>query len=202
MSWDAAAGPGGQSAYQLRDNSVVLSADRGRFLEPGSDEVGWIATHGHLPLGYLGDPEKTNATFPTIDGIRYCVTGDRARFAPGGQLVFLGRESACINTGGEKVFAEEVERVVKSHPAVCDALVVGTPSARWGQQVTAVVSVTAGRPAPTLDELRAHCAPHLADYKVPKAIVVAAEIGRLPSGKPDYFWAREHAIRQLEGAHA
>src|SRR5436309_3306467 len=189
MSWNAASGPGGQSVYQLRDNSVVLSADRRRFLEPASDEVGWIATRGHLPLGYLGDPEKTREAFPTIDGVRYCVGGDRARFAPDGQLIFLGRESACINTGGEKVFAEEVERVVKSHPAVCDALVVGTPSARWGQQVTAVVSLTPGTAAPSLEELRAHCAPHLADYKMPKAVVVAPEITRSPSGKPDYLWA-------------
>jgi len=202
MSWNAASGPGGQSAYQLRENSAVLSGDRSRFLAPGSDEIGWIATRGHLPLGYLGDREKTQATFPIIDGVRYCVGGDRARFAPDGQLVFLGRESACINTGGEKVFAEEVERVVKSHPAVTDALVVGTPSARWGQQVTAVVAVAPGSPALSLDDLRAHCAPHLADYKVPKALVVAPEITRSPSGKPDYVWAKEHAMRHLESVHA
>jgi acyl-CoA synthetase (AMP-forming)/AMP-acid ligase II len=202
MSWNAASGPGGQSAYQLREGSVVLSDDRRRFLEPGSDEVGWIATRGHLPLGYLGDAEKTRQTFPTIDGVRYCVGGDRARYAPDGTLVFLGRESACINTGGEKVFAEEVERIVKSHPAVADALVVGTPSARWGQQVTAVVSLAPGTATLLLDELRAHCAPHLADYKVPKAVVLAPEIARSPSGKPDYTWAKEHAMRALEGAHA
>jgi fatty-acyl-CoA synthase len=139
MSWNAASGPGGQSAYQLRDNSVVLSADRAGLLAPGASEIGWIATKGHLPLGYLGDPERTRQTFPTIGGVRYCVGGDRARWDDDGQLVFLGRDSACINTGGEKVFAEEVERVVKSHSAVYDALVVGVPSARWGQQVTAVV---------------------------------------------------------------
>ncbi|HJQ84176.1 MAG TPA: AMP-binding protein, partial [Candidatus Binatia bacterium] len=202
MSWNAAAGPGGQSAYQLRDNSAVLSDDRTRFLEPGSDDIGWIATRGHLPLGYLGDPEKTRQTFPTIDGVRYCVGGDRARFGPDGALVFLGRESACINTGGEKVFAEEVERVVKSHPAVADALVVGTPSARWGQQVTAVVSLAPGTSGLGVEELRAHCAPHLADYKLPKALVVAAAITRSPSGKPDYVWAKEHATRALESAHA
>ena len=199
MSWDAAAGPGGQSAYQLRDNSVVLSDDRRRFLAPGTDEVGWLATKGHLPLGYLGDPERTRATFPVIDGVRYCVTGDRACFAPDGRLVFLGRESMCINTGGEKVYAEEVERVVKSHPAVYDALVVGTPSPRWGQQVTAVVSLRPGASLPSLAELRAHCAPHLADYKIPRAVVGAPEIGRSPSGKPDYAWAAEHARAHGEG---
>jgi acyl-CoA synthetase (AMP-forming)/AMP-acid ligase II len=202
MSWNAASGPGGQSAYQLRDNSVVLSADRSRFLEPGTDEVGWIATRGHLPLGYLGDPDRTRQTFPVIDDVRYCIGGDRARWGADGQLVFLGRDSACINTGGEKVFAEEVERVVKSHPAVWDALVVGTPSARWGQQVTAVVSLGPGAVAPTVDELRAHCASQLADYKIPRAVVVAPEIVRSPSGKPDYAWAKEHATHHVESRHA
>jgi 3-oxocholest-4-en-26-oate---CoA ligase len=193
MSWNAASGPGGQSAYQLRENSVVLSDDRSRFLTPGMDEIGWIATHGHLPLGYLGDPERTRQTFPVIDGTRYCIGGDRARWDADGQLVFLGRDSACINTGGEKVFAEEVERVVKSHPAVYDALVVGVPSARWGQQVTAVVSLAPGMAAPSVEELRTHCAGQLADYKLPKAVVVAPEIVRSPSGKPDYVWAKQHA---------
>ena len=200
MSWNAASGPGGGSVYQLRDNSVVLSGDRRRFLEPGSDEVGWIATRGHLPLGYLGDPERTRQTFPVIGGVRYCLGGDRARW-DGDRLVFLGRDSACINTGGEKVFAEEVERVVKSHPAVWDALVVGTPSARWGQQVTAVLSLAPGASAPTVDDIRAHCAAHLADYKIPRAVVVAAEIARSPSGKPDYAWAKEHATRSLTAPH-
>ena len=202
MSWDAAGGPGGHSAYQLRDNSVVLSADRTSFLAPGSEEVGWIATRGHLPLGYLGDPDRTRQTFPTIGGVRYCIGGDRARFAEDGRLIFLGRDSACINTGGEKVFAEEVERVVKSHPAVWDALVVGTPSARWGQQVTAVVSLGPGAAAPTVEELRAHCAGQLADYKIPRALVVAPEIVRSPSGKPDYAWAKEHAAHHVENRHA
>jgi fatty-acyl-CoA synthase len=202
MSWDAASGPGGQSAYQLRDNSVVLADDRRRTLGPGTDEVGWIATKGHLPLGYLGDAERTRQTFPVIDGVRHCVGGDRARWAEDGRLIFLGREAVCINTGGEKVFAEEVERIVKSHPAIWDALVVGTPSTRWGQQVTAVVSLTPGIAPPTLEELRAHCAGQLADYKVPKALVVAPEIVRSPSGKPDYGWAKSHAVRQMETRNA
>jgi len=193
MSWDAASGPGGHSAYQLRDNSVLLSEDRRRSLEPGGDEVGWLATRGHLPLGYLGDPERTRRTFPVIDGVRYCIGGDRARWAEDGRLLFLGRDSACINTGGEKVYAEEVERVVKGHPSVEDALVVGVRDARWGQRVTAVVSLRNAGASPTVEELRAHCAPHLADYKIPRAIVVAAEIARSPSGKPDYAWAKAFA---------
>jgi acyl-CoA synthetase (AMP-forming)/AMP-acid ligase II len=198
MSWNAGDTAGGVPAYQLRENTIVLAADRTRPLVPGSDEVGWIATRGHLPLGYLGDAEKTRQTFPVIDGVRWCITGDRARWADDGRLLFLGRESQCINTGGEKVFVEEVERVVKSHPAVYDALVVGTPSPRWGQQVTAVVAVHAGAAAPTLETLRRHCAAQLADYKIPRAVVLAAEIARSPSGKPDYAWARAHAVRHLE----
>ena len=202
MSYDAASAQQGPPAYQLRENSVVLTADRSRRLEPGSEEVGWIATSGHLPFGYLGDPERTRQTFPVIGGVRYCIGGDRARYGADGQLLFLGRDAVCINTGGEKVFAEEVERIVKSHPAVYDALVVGLPSRRWGQAVTAVVSLKPGAPSPSIDELRVHCGPHLADYKVPKAVVIAAEIVRSPSGKPDYAWAKEHATARLENTDA
>jgi len=135
---------------------------------------------------------------PVIDGVRYAVGGDRARYNERGQLVILGRESMCVNSGGEKIYVEEVERVVKSHPAVYDALVVGTPSGRWGQQVTAVVALRPGAASQSIDELRAHCAPHLADYKVPRALVTAAEIARSPSGKPDYAWAKTHALRGME----
>ena len=120
----------------------------------------------------MGDEEKTTATFPTIDGMRYAIGGDRGRYLPDGRVLFLGRDSSCINSGGEKIYAEEVERIVKSHPAVYDALVVGVPNERWGQQVTAVMALAPGAPAPALEELRAHCAPHLADYKLPKGIVV------------------------------
>jgi acyl-CoA synthetase (AMP-forming)/AMP-acid ligase II len=112
-------------------------------------------------------------------------------------VLFLGREAACINSGGEKIYAEEVERVVKSHPAVYDALVVGMPDARWGQQVTAVIALRPGATAPALDALRAHCAAQIADYKAPRALAVAAEIQRSPSGKPDYEWAKTHAAAAL-----
>jgi fatty-acyl-CoA synthase len=193
MSYDTESGHPGLPAYQLRDNTVLLSADRSRVLGPGTDEVGWTATKGHLPLGYLGDPEKTRQTFPVVDGVRYCVGGDRGRYLPDGRVLFLGREAVCINTGGEKVFAEEVERIVKSHPAVYDALVVGVASARWGQEVTAVVSINPGSATPTIEELRSHCAAQLADYKLPKRLVVAPEIMRSPSGKPDYGWAQSQA---------
>jgi fatty-acyl-CoA synthase len=202
MSYDTAASGQTPAAYQLRENSVVLSADRSRVLGPETREVGWIATRGHLPLGYLGDPERTRQTFPVIDGVRYSIGGDRARWEDDGRLLFLGREAACINTGGEKVYVEEVERVVKGHPAVYDALVVGTPSPRWGQQVTVVLSLKPGSTTPTPEALRAHCAPHLADYKIPRAVVVAPEIARSPSGKPDYDWAKRHAALAVETSDA
>jgi 3-oxocholest-4-en-26-oate---CoA ligase len=198
MSYDTASGEAGVPAYQLRDNTVLLAADRERILAPGTDEVGWLATKGHLPLGYLDDPERTRQTFPVIGGVRYCLGGDRARYAADGRLLFLGRESACINTGGEKVYVEEVERVVKSHPAIWDALVVGAPSPRWGQQVTAVVALKPGHAAPTAAELREHCAPHLAGYKIPRAVVTAPQIQRSVSGKPDYAWATRHAAAHGE----
>jgi len=197
MSTDTESGQTGIPAYPLRPGTVLLKADRSGVLEPGSDELGWITSTGDLCLGYLGDPERTRATFPVIGGVRYAIGGDRGRYLPDGRVLFLGRESSCINTGGEKVYVEEVERVVKSHQAVYDALVVGMPSERWGQQVTAVVSLVPGSAAPNTEDLRVHCAPHLADYKVPKAVVVAAEIVRSPSGKPDYDWAKRHAATVL-----
>jgi fatty-acyl-CoA synthase len=167
----------------------VLDATRDRELAPGSAEIGWLATAGFVPLGYLGDAEKTAATFPVVDGVRYSVPGDRARRAGDGSIVLLGRDAATINSGGEKIFAEEVEAVLMSHPAVYDALVVGRPSARWGQEVVAVVHLRA-EPAPSDDELQAHCATELARYKIPKAFVRRDYVQRSPSGKPDYAWAR------------
>ncbi len=194
MSYDTDSGEPGIPAYPLREGTVLLKADRSGILEPGTDEVGWLASRGNLPLGYLGDPEKTRQVFADVDGVHYSIGGDRGRWLADGRVLFLGRESSCINTGGEKVYVEEVERVVKSHPAVYDALVVGLPNERWGQQVTAVVSIKPGQQAPTLEALRAHCLPHLADYKVPKGLVTADEISRSPSGKPDYAWAKAHAL--------
>jgi acyl-CoA synthetase (AMP-forming)/AMP-acid ligase II len=202
MTNDTTSGHSGLPAYPPREGTVLLAGDRGSVLAPGSEEVGWIAFSGHLPLGYLGDPEKTRQTFPVVQGVRYSVGGDRGRWLPDGRLLFLGREAMCINTGGEKVFAEEVERVLKSHPAVDDALVVGTPSERWGQQVTAVVSLRAGAAPPSIEAVRAHCDPHLAGYKLPKALVTAPAIVRSPSGKPDYAWARQFALDALAASIA
>ena len=144
------------------------------------------------PLGYLGDAAKTARTFPVVDGVRYAVPGDRASIAADGTLHLYGRDSVTINSGGEKIFAEEVEQALKHHPAVYDAVVVGTPSERWGQQVTALVRLRDGA-RPSEDELRAVAAEHVAAYKLPKAFVFVDELVRAPSGKADYRWAQQHA---------
>lgn len=171
------------------DNSVVAE-DLSRVLEPGHDGLGWWAKRGFVPLGYLGDAEKTRRTFVTIDGVRYSVPGDRARLLRDGAIELHGRDSVTINSGGEKIFAEEVEHALKHHPAVYDAVVAGRPSERWGQEVVAVVKLRDGVPA-TEAELLAECAKHLARYKLPKAFVYRDEIVRSPSGKADYRWAKE-----------
>jgi acyl-CoA synthetase (AMP-forming)/AMP-acid ligase II len=168
--------------------AAVLDAERTRRLDPGDDEIGWLAQTGPMPRGYLNDPEKTRATYPIIDGTRYGVAGDRARIDSEGRIVLLGRESVTINTGGEKVFAEEVEQALKHHPDVIDALVVGRASERWGQEVVAVAHIVDSSEV-TDDELRAVCAEHVARYKLPKTIVRVPAVQRSASGKPDYVWA-------------
>ena len=182
--------------FELDPESGVLSDDLSAELPRDSTEVGWLARRGPVPLGYLGDPEKTARTFPELGGVRWTVPGDRARRDPDGRLRLLGRESVTINTGGEKVFAEEVELALKHHPAVLDAVVVGTPHDRFGQQVTAVVAPREGR-RPSDEELRGTAAEHLARYKLPRAFVFVASVQRAPSGKPDYAWARETAEAAL-----
>ena len=158
--------------------------------------MGWLAQTGRMPRGYLGDRTKTEQTFPTIDGTRYVVAGDRARLLADGRIELLGRESVTINTGGEKVFAEEVELALKHHPAVYDALVVGRPSEKWGQEVVAVVRFRHGTTDEVADdELIATAATHIARYKLPKAIIRVEQIERSASGKPNYTWAREVATR-------
>ena len=164
-----------------------------RRLAPDDDELGWLAQEGHVPLGYLGDAEKTARTFPVIDGVRYSVPGDRARYTPDGLLELQGRDSVTINSGGEKIFAEEVEAALMAHPAVYDAVVAGRPSDRWGNEVVAVVQLRACSTA-TADELLAEGEKHIARYKLPKAIVFVDRVERSPSGKADYRWARERAL--------
>jgi fatty-acyl-CoA synthase len=187
--------------FALSESNVVLSEDMTRVLAPGSDERGWLARAGRVPLGYYKDPEKTRRTFPVVDGVRYAVPGDRAALEPDGTLRLFGRDSVTINSGGEKIFAEEVEHALKHHPAVYDAVVVGTPSERWGQQVTALVRLRPGASASEA-ELRAAAGLHVAHYKLPKAFVFVDELVRAPSGKADYRWARERAIAALRVAPA
>ncbi len=182
--------------FTMNPDNVVLREDLSGVLLPGSDESGWLARRGHVPLGYYKDPEKTARTFPVVAGVRYAVPGDRARIGADGVLRLLGRDSVTINTGGEKVFAEEVEHALKHHPAVYDAVVVGTPHERWGQQVTAVVRLRHGEGA-SEDELRGAASAHLADYKLPRRFVFVDEIVRSPSGKADYRWARTAALEAL-----
>lgn len=172
--------------------TVLLDEARRRRLEPGDEPIGWLAQRGAVPQGYLGDPERTAMTFPRIDGVPHAVAGDRARLLPDGRIRLLGRESTVINTGGEKVHAEEVEQALKAHPAVYDVLVVGRASERWGQEVVAVVSPTPGRDFDARDVIEAAAA-SLARYKLPKDVVMVDRVRRSASGKPDYGWARRVA---------
>ncbi|MGX1811179.1 acyl-CoA synthetase [Nocardia sp. NPDC055321] len=171
----------------------VVAEDLGSVLEAGHEGIGWLAKRQFTPLGYKGDPAKTAKTFPVIDGVRYVLPGDRARHLENGNIELLGRDAVTINSGGEKVFAEEVEIAISTHPAVADVLVVGRPSERWGQEVVAVVQPVEGATA-TAEELIAHAAQALARYKLPKAVVFRPEIQRSPAGKADYRWAREQAV--------
>jgi acyl-CoA synthetase (AMP-forming)/AMP-acid ligase II len=174
------------------EGGTIVSEDLTRVLTPADDELGWLAQHGRVPLGYLGDPAKTRATFPTVDGVRYSVPGDRARFTKEGLIELHGRDSVTINSGGEKIFAEEVEAALAQHPAVYDAVVAGRPSERWGSEVVAIVQLRDGSRATTA-ELLAVCEQHIARYKLPKAIRFVDRVERSPSGKADYRWARTQA---------
>ncbi len=174
--------------FEPSPGTTVVADDLSRVLEPGHDGIGWLATRGRIPLGYLGDAAKSASTFPVIDGKRFSVPGDRARLLPEGLIEVLGRDSVTINTGGEKVFAEEVEAAVKAHPRVADTVVCGRPSERWGSEVVAIVASRDGGPIDP-DELLEECARHLARYKLPKAVILVPEVKRNPNGKADYRWA-------------
>jgi acyl-CoA synthetase (AMP-forming)/AMP-acid ligase II len=173
--------------------AVVVSEDMTRVLSPGDDEVGWLAQRSLIPLGYLGDPEKTAKTFPVIDGTRHSVPGDRARWAADGEIELLGRDSVTINSGGEKIFAEEVEAAIAGHPAVYDVVVTSRTSTRWGNEVVAVVQLADGQRAShegLVQGIIAEAARHIARYKLPKDVVFCDRVQRSPSGKADYRWAK------------
>jgi len=191
---DADAEPG---VFAPSDTTVVLDESRTRQLRPGDPERGWLAQRGRVPLGYLGDEAKTRATFPRIDGTVHAIAGDRARLRSDGCIELLGRDSVTINTGGEKVHAEEVEQALKAHPDVYDALVVGRPSERWGTEIVAVVAPDPAAPELDTEAVRAAAGEHLARYKLPKAFVVVDRVQRSASGKPDYAWARRVAAGEV-----
>ncbi len=170
----------------------VLAAALDRTLAPGDPELGWLAKSGRLALGYLHDPEKSARTYPVIDGVRFAVPGDRARLRADGMIELHGRDSVTINSGGEKIFAEEVEAAIKANPAVYDCVVAGRPSERWGNEVVAVVQLRDGVSVGA-EDLRAAAALRIARYKLPKAFVFVPAVVRSPSGKADYRWAREIA---------
>jgi fatty-acyl-CoA synthase len=171
--------------------SVKVITDDGRVLEPGSDEIGMVAAVS-ASLGYFKDPEKSARTFRVIDGVPHSLPGDWAKVAADGSLILLGRGSNCINTGGEKVFPEEVEEAVKAHPSVYDCLVVGVPDERFGERVVAIASLRPGEAAAEGDIIKV-AGEHVARYKLPKQLIVVDRVQRAPNGKADYPWAREVA---------
>jgi len=179
--------------FNAGPDTCVAAEDFGAILEPGHDDMGWLAQRGYVPLGYKGDAAKTAVTFPVIDGVRYAIPGDRARHLDSGAVELLGRDSVTINSGGEKIFVEEVESAIASHPAVADVVVAGRPSQRWGQEVVAVVAL-ADNAVASAQELIDHAAESIARYKLPKAVVFRPVVERSPAGKADYRWAREQAI--------
>ena len=194
----SASGAVSTGTFTAGPDTFVAAEDLSTILSPGHDGMGWLAQRGHVPLGYKGDAAKTAATFPLIDGVRYAIPGDRARHRADGTIELLGRDSVTINSGGEKIFAEEVETAIASHPAVADVVVAGRPSERWGQEVVAVVALAEGAEA-SEEDLIAHAGESLARYKLPKAIVFRTVIERSPSGKADYRWAREQATAGSTG---
>jgi acyl-CoA synthetase (AMP-forming)/AMP-acid ligase II len=172
---------------------VMVFDDNLKPVTPGSGVIGKLARGGNVPLGYYKDPQKTAETFIDIEGERWAIPGDYAIVEADGTIVMLGRGSVSINSGGEKIYPEEVEGVLKSHPAVFDALVVGVPDERWGSRVAAVVQPRPGQ-RPTLDELIVHCRTHIAGYKIPRELHLVDQVVRAPSGKPDYRWAQQTAL--------
>ncbi len=189
--------PSASLRFTAKATTMVVDEDL-RPVPAGAGIVGRLATTGRVPLRYLGDPERSARTFVEIDGKRWSLPGDMATIDADGTVQLLGRGSFCINTGGEKVYPEEVEAVVKAHPLVADAVVVGVPDPRWGERVAVIVAPPADAATgagPTLEDVQAHCRTQLAGYKTPRVLHVVDEIVRLPTGKADYTWAREVVTR-------
>jgi acyl-CoA synthetase (AMP-forming)/AMP-acid ligase II len=181
--------PSASLTFAAKAETIVLDDDL-RPVPPGSGVVGRLATRGRVPIGYYKDPERSARAFVEIDGVRWSLPGDMATIDADGTVHLLGRGSLCINTGGEKVYPEEVEAVLKVHPEIADAVVLGAPDERFGQRVVAIVAPAADHASPDLETLQSHCRERLAGYKVPRALHVVSEIVRTPAGKADYEWAR------------
>jgi acyl-CoA synthetase (AMP-forming)/AMP-acid ligase II len=190
-SRSSGAGDTGGARFSVDARTAVLD-DNLRPVVPGSGLVGRLARQGHVPLGYHKDKVKTAATFVTIEGVRWVLPGDMATVEEDGTVVLLGRGSGSINTGGEKVFPEEVEAVLKGHPAIMDVLVVGLPDDRWGERVIAVAQLRPGAEV-SLDALNEFAAEGLARYKLPRKLVLVDLVRRGANGKPDYAWAKKQA---------
>ncbi|MGW8328741.1 acyl-CoA synthetase [Streptomyces sp. NPDC055808] len=184
---------GPEKGFRLEVNERTRVVDPATYEPVAVGEVGRLAQRGHVPLGYYNDPAKTAETFFQKGAERWVLLGDMATVDEDGIVTVLGRGSQCINTGGEKVYPEEVEQALKAHPDVYDALVAGVPDAKWGSHVAAVVQVRDGAAEPTLEGIQTHCRTRLAGYKVPRQLVIAPSIQRSPSGKADYRWARSVA---------
>ncbi len=182
--------------FRMNDRSAVFDDDM-RRIEPGSRVVGKLALTGRIPLLYHKDPEKTARTFVEVEGKRWVMPGDLATVDADGTIIVFGRGAVCINSGGEKIYPEEVEMALKAHPAVYDAVVVGVPDERWGERVAAVVQTRPGASL-ALDEMQEHARSKVAGYKVPRALHLVDEVRRQPSGKPDYPWAKGIAIKGSE----
>jgi acyl-CoA synthetase (AMP-forming)/AMP-acid ligase II len=183
---------GGGRFATMDGETAVIDPETLERLEPGSDRQGRVARRGHIPLRYHNDPVKTAETFVEVAGERWVLTGDEASVLEDGSIQLFGRGSMCINSGGEKIFPEEVEGIIVAHPEVYDVLVVGVDDARWGQRVAAVVAPVAGATV-TEEQLQAHCREKLAGFKVPRSWVLVDAVQRSPSGKADYGWAKEVA---------
>lgn len=184
---------GPERGFRVRVNARTQVVDPVTHEPVAVGRVGRVAQCGHVPLGYYNDPAKTAETFFERDGERWVLLGDMATVDAEGVVTVLGRGSQCINTGGEKVYPEEVEQALKAHPDVYDALVAGVPDPRWGHHVAAVVQLREGAARPSLEDIRTHCRNRLAGYKIPRQLVITDEVRRSPSGKADYRWAREVA---------
>jgi len=191
-------GQEGRPSFMMDMSSNVLDDDH-RPIEPGSGKMGWLARSGRLPVGYYNAPQLTAQRFITVDGRRWVLPGDCATIEKDGRITIFGRGSGCINTGGEKVFPEEIEEVLKSHEGVFDAVVVGVEDADWMQRVAAVVELRPNAQL-SLEELQVHCRKHVAGYKVPRLLKLVDKVLRFPSGKPDYTWAKDVASESCQHA--